>query len=234
MASQLAGQIGRVDAFGLLSLEFTAEGSRRVKAGIETIFTEYRRDEGREFEKLIKQHELKKKLESLAEQHVGPRLIDAAKSNYRCTIYVQDLIFKDGLYQLLNYSPHEPGGAGRVMANRFGQIGRAFRAEESATDNHVTDDAEQLVAEYGMTKAEVAANAVGRRSLACVILKSDGQVVGGIYIDALEPGAFGDETAFEKKVIAGATDLGITSALADVTDHVLRTGLHLDIMRRPA
>jgi hypothetical protein len=234
ITSQLTGRLGRVDAFGLLSLEFTAEASQRVKAGIDSIFDEYRRDEETEFEKLVAEYELSDKLVSLVIHYIAPSMSNPAKGNFRCTMYVPDLVFKDGLYQLLDYYPHDRRGAGRVIANRFGHVGRAFRAEESVTDGRVTTDPDLLVKEYGMTKDEVAEKAQGRRSFSCVILKRASYVVGGIYVDAEESDAFvPGSAAFQAEVTRGAEELSVTKALDNLTRHIRRSGLHLDIMRRP-
>lgn len=111
---------------------------------------------------------------------------------FRATIYVEDMLFKEALYQLVDYVPSGKG-RGRIYSTRFGIIGRTWRLERSDCEPVVSDDITELVRNWGMTRIEAAAAGQGHQSFVCVLLRHEDLRVGLLYLDAPEPDAFGED-----------------------------------------
>jgi hypothetical protein len=235
---QLAGRVGSIDAFGIVGLNLDHEHSALIKSGIEGLIDEYREEARERFARLAARFELEKKLQGLAERYIQPNLIPEAQAHFRCTIYVQDLVFEEGIFQVTNYYPGFKTGAGRVIGKRFGHVGRAFRAGESRTDPNVTTDLRRLMDEFGMTFDEATPRSETRanQSFSCVMITppSSNSPVGGIYIDASPKNAFAKpESQFEDAVVAGSHEVGLTAALVNVADEIKSVGLAIDVKLAP-
>lgn len=231
---EMAGRVGSIDAFGIVGLSLDAENRSRIKTGIEALIDDYREEATSRFSYWVMRYDIQRKLASLGHDHILPALTDAAQTKFRCTIYVPDLVFEEGIVQLTDYYPEFKKGAGRVIGKRFGHVGRAFRAGESRTDSDVTTIESKLVDEFGMTPDEAKPRSDGeaRQSFSCVMLcaPSSNIPVGGVYIDAGPRDAFKDSPHdFENKVIAGAEAVGLTGVLVHIAEEIRRVGLAIDL-----
>ncbi|MGC1580956.1 MAG: hypothetical protein WA766_05710, partial [Candidatus Acidiferrales bacterium] len=117
----------------------------------------------------------------------------------RATVHVPDIVFKDYLYQLVDYYPgperHHP--LGRRYSQRFGIIGRAWRLGRSiGRGKAVTgpDAAIQLITVWGMQPREADNHSHLQPANLCVILfdhADNNRQVGLLYVDSTKENAFG-------------------------------------------
>jgi hypothetical protein len=236
LVSQAFGRVTRMSALGL-ELEFNPERARQIERTLESKFDEYLAEELDEFDRIVRERGISRLRDRLAKECVEPSLIEAARQTFRCTLYVQDLIFEEGLYQLLDYFP-TGRGRGRVITKRFGLVGRAFRAEDSQTDDEVPATTEELVVQWGMTIDEALRAGKDRHSFSCAILKDAGGLpVGGVYVDAVPPKAFGESenalSDFELAVTEFAESNGLTAALTEVAHDLRWRGPRIQLFKEP-
>jgi hypothetical protein len=127
----------------------------------------------------------------------------AARSGFRATIHIPDMLDPQSLYQLVDYihvnEPKGPIGArGRRHSIRFGIIGRAWRLGQSDYDPQVSTVVDELVEKWGMTRDEAERAGRGRQSFAVILLRdTTGSCPGLIFIDSQESGLFGALTIEE-------------------------------------
>lgn len=185
-------RLQRVAGFGF-EIELSPEGATELRVTLEQAFADYRSRAQTEFDRLSHKHKVDERLGRAVREAIEP----LGGSGLRCTVYVQDPLFKDGLYCLVDYYP-DGRARGRTFSIRFGIIGRAWRKQESQLEEEVSSDRKMLVHEWGMTAQE--ADVAQRRAadLMCVVLKDDGEIVGVLFASA-DPGSFdkGDDTTVE-------------------------------------
>jgi hypothetical protein len=229
-ARQLGGRVDSVDVFGVVGLKLSEETSGRIKRTIQTLINDYREESDRSLARLASRAELETKLKELATQHIQKNMVDG---DFRCAIYVQDLLMDEGIAQVTNYYPDFTAGAGRVIGRWFGFVGRVFRSGKSRTEGNVTDDPALLVDEYGMTPGEAAPspNRPPRRSFSCVLLPMGAlKAQVAVYVDSVHKDAFAvPAAAFEEAVRAGAHDVGMTEALVGLVAEIQAIGLDVDV-----
>jgi hypothetical protein len=142
-----------------------------------------------------------------------------AAPDFRCTIHVQDMLFQDSLYQLIDYLPRkwsegDKGGRGRAWSARRGLLGRYWRLEESGVQHAVPTSESDLIKEWGLTKAE-AESASGRQTLFCALIRATNESpLAMFYLDAAPKSAFGDDAKIK--------------LLQDVVDNAVKT-MGLDV-----
>lgn len=117
----------------------------------------------------------------------------------RATVHVPDIVFKDYLYQLVDYYPgperHHP--LGRRFSQRFGIIGRAWRLGRSIGRGKAvsgTDAASQLIMDWGMQPREADDHSHLQPANLCVILfdqTDNKRQVGLLYVNSTKENAFG-------------------------------------------
>lgn len=117
----------------------------------------------------------------------------------RATIHVPDIVFKDYMYQLVDYYPnaYRAKTAGRRLSQRFGIVGRAWRLQQSMGRGRAVsgpDASDQLVMYWGMQKDQADDRSDHRPATLCVMLidaQDHNNRVGLLYIDSTAPDAFG-------------------------------------------
>jgi hypothetical protein len=186
----LFGNFKSVEALGT-----KVELNDRTKADLEETVKEYlaevkfqydlwqqQRDVRRIFEKVLL--EIKSKVVEYWGQDKCQRL--------RFTLHVPDLLFKDRLYQLLDYYPGGDG-RGRTFSTRYGIIGRTWRLEKSQVTN-VSKNSVKLMEDWGMTKEE--AEDPHKQSFGSIVLfGSSGAPCGILYMDSPDLDVFGNDPA---------------------------------------
>jgi hypothetical protein len=182
--SALFGRIRKITAFGV-EFDLSAKAAIQTRTNVEAGFDELRSKVKRQFDMLIDSEGLNSKLLNLAENAVFKNLTsDEAKRSYRCTIHIQDTLFEDVLYQLLDYYP-QGGGRGRTRSIRFGIIGRCARLNQPDVQADVTTNTEKLIESWSMTPGEAANVGRDRRSFAAIpLLDTDHALLGIFYVDA--------------------------------------------------
>lgn len=150
-----------------------------------------RKEAQRLFDHKVKVNRINEKMRDIIENKLSDKYIKEylggsynhfAFSNFRFTIHVQDILFENRLYQLVDYYP---GGGekkrGRTLSIRFGIIGRAWRSGEPQLDGQVKGTEEALVDKWGMTKEEAKKAGLGRKTFICIILRDKENTAVGIF-----------------------------------------------------
>ena len=228
-AALVAGLVGRVRTVNLfgVSLDLSKASATRAKQKIEEVFADYRTRIQREFDRQVSIYKVDEQRRKLVEDFIWDSLGSEFRKDFRCTIHVPDILFKDALYQLLDYYP-EGGGRGRTFPSRFGILGRCFRAEKDQYQAHVPTDPKELINEWGMNSQEATAAGRGRHSFACfVINRAEHQpILGILYMDTKEGAAFGegDIADIMPRIQEGITATGLASALESVGREMRQRG----------
>ena len=211
--------------------------SEEVGVDAEKAFELYRKQTKREYNRFVEIYGLRQKVENVIESNKVSKALDNEDKkkiteipDFRCTIHVPDILFRETLYQLIDYYPGG-GGRGRTWSVRFGIIGRVWRSGNSETQGNVPKDREKLISRWGMTKEEALKFGQGRRSFACVVLKHNesetavGIPVGIFYLDSTKENAFGsDEENFPKlhqAILEESKNCGLTNDLDKLRKELL-------------
>lgn len=173
-----------VKAFGIeVELEIGEEDARRLKADLEENFRGYRDEVIVEFDRQVRRFDVGRLLARLAEEVIEP-VLGSKADGYRCTVYVEDIVFKNVLYRLLNYYP---GGDGRgsTYSIRYGIIGRSWRHEQSEHPQKVPDDRDALINTWGMTREEAASQKSPKSYMTYLLREKSGDpAVGMLFIES--------------------------------------------------
>ncbi len=212
-------------AFGV-ELDFTESSATEVRESLEDAFKTYRADVQGQFDRLTRQHNIDS-LRGQVLSAIRRKIKDQVWHDFRCTIHVQDLLFSEALYQLLDYAPTGQG-RGRVFPVRFGILGKAWRAGKSQAQGQVSTDPGVLIFDWGMTSEEATAAGRGRKSFACVVLRDENRIpVGVLYFDSNHEYAFGKQAEMEQFVEFvedHARECGLTGALQKLVEEGRKGG----------
>lgn len=220
---------------GTFKLDLTEEQAAKVRDNLKEVFSDYRKTVKSEFDRLARQHNVSFLRSQVINSAVIPHLSPGAQKDFRCTIHVQDLLFAEALYQLLDYAPGTARETrGRSFPVRFGILGRAWRSGKSLAQGNVSTDPSQLIIEWGMTSEEANAAGRGRQSFACAVLRDvDRSPLGVFYVDSMEQDAFGstepERAEFLKLIEDQAQALGLTGALAKLNEATRSRGPEIQI-----
>jgi hypothetical protein len=214
--------VRRINAGGV-EMEISSESVDEVRQQLRGSFRELVGNARDEYERMADLQDIDLRLAAVVEKEIVPGLGGVRPAGLRATIHVRDIVFKDYLYQLVNYHPNG-GGAHRRFSQRYGIIGRAWRTGVShGTGNAFgsTASEESLVEEWGMTREETHGVLNSRPSCLSVLLRAGGIDVGILYIDSSAKRAFGtnDEAstyslALEQKPLVVELAAAVERALA--------------------
>ncbi len=225
------GRVRKVTAFGV-EFDLSEKAALQTRTNVEAGFDELRQSLKRQFDSLISSQDLNTKLFAVADKAVKPVLSDDAKSSYRCTVHVPDVLFEDALYQLLDYQP-SGGGRGRTRSVRLGIIGRCARLGRPDIKSNVTTQNAQLVEQWAMTTAEASAIGRDRRSFAAIPLIDDyNQFLGIFYVDAVPQNAWRDPALDDDpehhplyiNITSQAREQGLIASLTIIMLEMRKTG----------
>jgi hypothetical protein len=189
--TEIIRRVTKISAFGV-SLELTRESARKLRDATNSTFGDVRSQIASELDRLVRANGVEQKLGRLVERTIKPALSqnDRPFANIRCTIYVEDFLYTETLYQLIDYYP-SGSGRGRPISIRFGIVGKTWRLEEDDIEPDLKTDPPTLIREWGMTLRETSRAAQHRPSFAAVLLKNDEQdLVGLLYMDSSDANAF--------------------------------------------
>jgi hypothetical protein len=217
---QLAQRSTKISGFGI-ELDLSPETARRVRSGTAEVFGNYRATVMGAFDQKVRAHDIANLHRILIEKHVIPQLPEwRMDADYRATLHVEDALFAETLYQLIDYYPRG-GGRGRTFSMRFGIIGRAWRTGESRQADLVDLDQQVLVDTWAMTSSEAMDAGHGRKSFAAIILKAPtGIPVGVIYLDSKDF-SIPKTPEFRNSIEAAAGSLTLTEALTALRKEML-------------
>jgi hypothetical protein len=212
--------VRKVSAGGV-AMEISAEAVDEIRDKLRGSFRELVGSARDEFERMADLQDLDRHLEAVVEGAVLPRIAGGRPTGLRATIHVRDIVFKDYLYQLVDYHPLG-GGAHRRFSLRYGIIGRSWRSGKShGTGNAFGSGAstDTLIEEWGMTRDETHGVLNARPSCLSILLRVGAVPVGILYIDSSDRDAFGDTASAERLVTALETD----TMVVDLAQAVERT-----------
>jgi hypothetical protein len=227
MAEAIFRNTRRIKALGV-EFEFGGEDdARRVKAGFEEALGSYREDVETEFDRQVKRFDLARLLAVVAEEVVEPAVCPRY-NHYRCTVYVEDIVFKNVLYRLLDYYPGG-NGKGSIYSSRFGIIGRSWRLGKSEGPTEVPDGREELITTWGMTREEAASQHTAKWYMT-FLLETDGHEppVGMLYLEAEKdvPASLADDLAAADSVRS------LSKAVGLLMDNLREKGPYLELFDR--
>ena len=175
---------------GSLEMNLTEQTARNIENSIHDIMRSYREQVNREYRRRVRQHMIVEKHEILCRK-LRPILGDSANTT-RFTVHVPDVLIAESLYQLVHYYPRGKG-AGRIKSTGFGLIGRVWRSRKSLVYGRIPPDRDQLIGEWGMTRAQADTAGNERQSFAGIILRTArDEEVGVFYMDNKDEYAFGE------------------------------------------
>lgn len=221
-------RLRRIFGFGTRLVKKIAAGGVEIEINSETVELVQRQLHGT-FEELVEG--AADEYDRIAEiQDVPTLLRNAIVANLpkpiqglRGTIHVNDVIFPDYLYQLVDYYP-AGGGAHRRFSQRYGIIGRSWRSKKS----HGTGDAfagaggsvQALVENWGMTEEEAHHGQINTRP-AClsVVVRHQSIPVGILFLDSLQQNAFGNDAA----ALALAESIEVSPSVAQLGEALTKT-----------
>jgi hypothetical protein len=202
----LAKIVKRIKAAGI-EMEISADAVDRVRDELRLSISELidnAEDEYRRMAEAMRIYDLLERAVSVA----IPRTLEKHKltcpRDIRATIHVQDIVFIEYLYQIVDYYP-PAAGSGRRFPQRYGIIGRSWRLGESLGEGDAFEGGKgeeiTLVTEWGMLRKEVKANERYRSAYLAVILRSseNGKMpVGVLFADSATKMAFGNDELAKK------------------------------------
>jgi hypothetical protein len=211
--------------FGQLQLELGGANASKVKTTLEEVFRRNRVEVERAFNGESHVRQVAERRNAVAR---GILKKVTASENFRCTVYVPDVLFDHALYCLLDYWPKGPA-AGKAYSVRYGIIGRAWRLQTSQAERVVAGDRDKLMREWGMTDQEAAGHTESQSFLAVLLARKetpDNPV--GILFAQGPPQTFHEGQLDE---IASATDTRqLADAVADVVREMRKRGPQLRVL----
>jgi hypothetical protein len=186
------------------------------------------------FDEWNKDEQFSEKHRKIIDSYVRPLVQNFETLNARSTIHVQDLLFGDAPYQLLDYYPRQNRGPrGRVFPIRAGIIGKTWRLSESMHEGSVSEDTKHLILDWGMTLDEARIAGRGRQSFGCVLLRSESNDALGIfYFDSPAKNAFEPWEQIEAAVLKGAEETGLLNSLDAMRRDLIERSARVDLYGR--
>jgi hypothetical protein len=198
---------------GHVEWELTPKAAQELHKNTEDAFHAFRKQINSEATRLVLTHRIRLLLEQTVEdsglkKNDGTQL--ARAKDFRCTLYIPDLMFEDMLYQLIDYYPWDGrASAGRTFSVRYGIIGRAWRLRQNMGEDNVQKNFAELMENWGMTCEEARRQSRQRPSYICSILRetnagaagktaSSGLPIALLFADSTEMSAFGNKSEAEQ------------------------------------
>lgn len=227
-------KIVRKVSAGGVEMEISSDAVDRVKKELQASFQQLIADAKIEYQRMASVQNIDRHLSKIVEEIIYEEFPSLNRTDIRATIHVQDIVFNEFLYQMVNYYPRG-GGADRRFSHRYGIIGRSWRSGQS----HGTGDAfggdtsvNTLIEMWGMTTVEASGSALEKHSCLSVILKSGELEWGILYIDSSTKEAFGDNDkalAFAKELEENPKVIKLAEAVERALAPLRAAGPDLDL-----
>jgi len=199
LTSWVRDRLSKVEILGI-KIELTAQAARETRQSADEAFSVLDRRLRREFDRSCERYSIRESVEAVIraalptlEQQNGGQ----PPENLRATVHVEDGLFADFLYQLIDYYPGG-GGRGRAFSQRYGIIGIAWRSKLPSATGEVPVGPESrlaLIRNWGMTDEEAAAAGSGRPAFLALPIIRQNVEVAVLYLDSTTANAFGDDDA---------------------------------------
>jgi hypothetical protein len=213
---------------GGFALELSSEAAAATKVDVEGAITDFSKPLADEFERIAYAKKIRECLaDAVAElltDHQCPKACE-----HRATVYVSDALYRDALYQLVDYWPGGDG-SGRRFSMRFGILGTAWRLGESLYRGRIPSDSPQkLIRGWGMTREQAEGAGRGRQSFFCGVLRDRGALVGVLYMDAKTENAFPKDIVKRFRESRSAPNLG--ARVGEVHRHIADLGPAIRVLQ---
>ncbi len=219
-------RLRKVTGPGGFALELSEEAAAATKADVEGAIHEYSGALRHEFDRIAYAEDVRSRVGTSVSRALSQHRLPE-DHDYRATVHVRDALYRDALYQLVDYWP-DGGGADRRFSTRFGILGRAWRLGRSLYERDVPTSPESLICQWGMTAEQAERAARGRRSFVCVVLRHQGSLVGVLYIDAKVGSAFPDD--IETRLEASPEVAEVAAAVGRVHARIATRGPALKLL----
>ncbi|WP_151312280.1 hypothetical protein [Mycobacterium avium] len=220
----IVGRFKRVKAFDV-ELELTEKAALQVRELTQDAFSEWRKRIQTEFDRKVYASPVTESIR-LVTDNVKDYLRGYGIRDLRATVHVPDPLFADMLYQLTDYYPAQKsgGGRGRIMSERFGIVGLAWRSRETKVRHDVPTDQSQLVEHWGMNLDEAGSAGSGRQSFFAEILKDENhRAIGVFYMDATDKDVFRKANTQDTVTLA-VERYGLADAVKQLSDELNKRG----------
>jgi hypothetical protein len=128
---------------------------------------------------------------SPAGRRYGAALSPGDFARFRFTLHVPDVLLAHSFRQLVDYIGVSRGGAGRIFSMRTGIIGKAWRSGHSECVPNDSFNEQDLIEQWGMTRAEAQDTSRGKKIYLAVLIESDvGLPLAVFYCDADQSALF--------------------------------------------
>ena len=190
-----------------VEVELSAESAKQLNASASETFEAYRAQANRELIRLARRYDVALNLRQFLRADLPLALpggtaytIPFRSATVRATLYIEDILFRDALWQVVDYVPNDgKPTSGRVFSQRFGIIGRAWRMGVHLAEDAAAHSESDMVRDWGMTYSEVQIGSRRRPSYMCLVLREknaaggwrDGAPIALFYVDTDRSGAFG-------------------------------------------
>ena len=213
--------------FGQLELELNGTNASEVKTTLEEVFRQNRAEVERAFKGESHIRQVAERRNAVAR---GILKKVTGSENFRCTVYVPDVLFDDALYCLLDYWP-KGVAAGKAYSVRYGIIGRAWRLQTSEAERVVAGDRDKLMREWGMTDQEAAGHTEDQSFLAVLLARKETPYnAAGILFAQGPPQTFDDSQLNE--IASDPETRQLADAVADVVREMRKRGPQLRVLER--
>lgn len=222
----LLGSIRHV-TIGQVNLELDGANASEVKTRLEEVFKKNRREVERAFSSQSHVRQVTERRNAVAS---GVLKRVAKSEDFRCTVYVPDVLFDDALYCLLDYWP-KGLAAGKAYSVRYGIIGRAWRLQTSQAESVVVSERPKLMREWAMTNQEAAGHTEDRSFLAILLARerTPYSPVGVLFADG-PPKTFCEAQISE--IESAAETRGLADAVSGVVREMRKRGPQLRVFER--
>lgn len=177
---------------GDYEVSFSEAGAKQLKRDFEQSLEEYSVQSSIEYMRAARTHRVRDTLKTtlqeiyrLSRQLKLPDQDGIQEGNIAATVHMQDVVYEESLFQLVDYVPSGLGG-GRRFSIRYGAIGISYR---SGTDrywniNDPTNTTERLITDWGMTSEEASHSRQDGFALCLTLTDKDGQMSGLLFLKA--------------------------------------------------
>ena len=223
---------------GSVEWELTPKAAQELHKNTEDAFHAFRKQVNSETTRLVLTHRIRRLLELTVESGGlrNPGGIQLARAeDFRCTLYIPDLMFEDMLCQLTDYYPWDGrASAGRAFSVRYGIIGRAWRSSQNMGEDDVQANFNDLMENWGMTCEEARRQSRQRPSYICSILREtnaddagktapSGLPIALLFADSTAKSAFGNKREAEElagRIVETASQNGLQQRLKALCDEL--------------
>ncbi len=232
--------VRKVEVPGGITLEVDPETAKEIRTSFGKSFAELKEDAESEYKQMVEFTQVRHKLGELMSiglpAALEGRRVAQDRVGERGTIHVPDIVFKEYLYQLVDYYPRieRIHPAGRRFSMRFGIIGRAWRLKESVGKGDAVsgNPRRKLIEEWGMFEEEAMSGSHARPAYLCVILRSQDDIQGLLFIDSETLNAFGTDPVAQQVADALAnhsTCVSLAAAVAETMKPLRLAGPFLEV-----